>query len=191
MPVFGKERQDQGVIEITTDRLQLRQWQADDVQRYVELLSLPDVARFMLPMPRARIEALASDFLQQWHDEGFGPFAAVDLISGTWIGQVGLGRLGEWADDDNVEVGYELHPACWGRGFATEGGRAALGFGFETVGLTRIISTTNPANLRSRRVMEKLGLTRRGERLYHGHATVWYAIDRADWLGLTAPTRQP
>jgi ribosomal-protein-alanine N-acetyltransferase len=168
-------------MQITTDRLQLRQWQADDVDRYTELLSLPDVTRFMLPMPRVRIEALAADYLRQWDEQGLGPFAAVDLMSGAWIGQIGLSTLADWPDDDNVELGYELHPAWWGRGLATEGGRAALDFGFRSVGLTRIISTTNPANLPSVRVMQKLGLTPRGQRLYHGHQTVWYAIDRLDW----------
>ena len=59
-----------------------------------------------------------------------------------------------------------------------EGARASIGFGFRIIGLGRIISTTNPANTRSRRVMEKLGLAYQGTRRYHGRDTVWYAISR-------------
>ena len=59
-----------------------------------------------------------------------------------------------------VEVGWRLARAHWGRGYATEGARAAVAFGFGDVGLDEIVSMTTPSNLPSRRVMEKLGMTR-------------------------------
>ena len=59
-----------------------------------------------------------------------------------------------------VEIGWRLAAPYWGRGYATEGARAALAVGFETLGLGEIVSVTVPANLRSRRVMEKIGMTR-------------------------------
>ncbi len=58
-----------------------------------------------------------------------------------------------------VEIGWRLAADCWGRGFATEGAKAALAFGFENLRLAEIVSFTVPANLRSRRVMEKVGMT--------------------------------
>jgi len=58
-----------------------------------------------------------------------------------------------------VEIGWRLAADFWGRGLATEAARAALAFGFESLGLTEIVSFTVPANLRSRRVMEKLGMS--------------------------------
>jgi RimJ/RimL family protein N-acetyltransferase len=58
-----------------------------------------------------------------------------------------------------VEIGWRLAAEYWGRGFATEGALAALAFGFETLGLDEIVSFTVPANVRSRRVMERLGMT--------------------------------
>ena len=69
----------------------------------------------------------------------------------------------------------------WGRGLATEGGRAAVRYGFQVVGLERIVSVTVPANVASRRVMEKCGPTFQGELLARGTALVWYAVDRAEW----------
>ena len=58
-----------------------------------------------------------------------------------------------------VEIGWRLSPEHWGRGYATEAARAALVFGFETLQLDEIVSFTVPENLRSRRVMEKIGMS--------------------------------
>jgi ribosomal-protein-alanine N-acetyltransferase len=78
-------------------------------------------------------------------------------------------------------VGWELDPSVWGRGLATEGGRAALRYGFEVVGLERIISVARADNVASRRVMEKCGLVFQEEVTHRGALVVWYAIDRAGW----------
>jgi len=59
-----------------------------------------------------------------------------------------------------VEIGWRLAAQSWGHGFATEAARAVLGFGFERLGLAEIVSFTVPENVRSRRVMEKIGLVR-------------------------------
>jgi RimJ/RimL family protein N-acetyltransferase len=77
-----------------------------------------------------------------------------------------------------VEVGWTFARDVWGRGYATEGGQVALEHAFATLDLDRVISFTRINNLASRRVMEKLGLTRRGESDYKGIPHVWYAIDR-------------
>jgi RimJ/RimL family protein N-acetyltransferase len=69
----------------------------------------------------------------------------------------------------------------WGRGLATEGGRAAVRHGFEVVGLERIISVTRADHPASRRVMEKCGLAFQEQVVHQGGLVVWYAIDRADW----------
>jgi hypothetical protein len=78
------------------------------------------------------------------------------------------GRAGGLAGPHKIEVGWELHRAFWGRGLATEGGRASVRYGFETVGLERIISVTMATNAASRRVMEKCGLRFQGELPWQG-----------------------
>ena len=75
-------------------------------------------------------------------------------------------------------MGRLLDRSYWGRGLATEGAVTSLRYGFEGLGLERIISITKPANLASRRVMEKAGLTLRGETRWRGVDVVWYTIDR-------------
>jgi RimJ/RimL family protein N-acetyltransferase len=117
------------------------------------------------------VAAFCANFLSQWHELGFGPFAAIHKASGQWIGQAGLNRLAEWPDVHKVEVGFELQRPYWGQGLATEAAIASLRFGLETHGLERIISVANPSHLASRRVMEKAGLTYRGVRPYKGHET--------------------
>ena len=91
------------------------------------------------------------------------------------------GRAADWPGPDKVEVGWELHQEFWGRGLATEGGRAWVRHGFETVGLERIISVTMATNAASRRVMEKCGLRFQGELPMAGTTVAWYATDRSQW----------
>jgi RimJ/RimL family protein N-acetyltransferase len=89
-----------------------------------------------------------------------------------------------------VEIGWRLAAEYWGRGLATEGARAAAAFGFDHLGLGEIVSYTVPANVRSRRVMEKLGMTHDERQdfdhplLPEGHPLrphVFYRLARSDW----------
>jgi RimJ/RimL family protein N-acetyltransferase len=80
--------------------------------------------------------------------------------------------------ENKTEVGWRLECSYWNKGLATEGALASLRHGFGELGFERIISITLPANLASRRVMEKAGLTLRGEIRWRGFDVVWYAVDR-------------
>ena len=92
-----------------------------------------------------------------------------------------------------VEIGWRLARAEWGKGYASEGARAALAFGFERLGLAEIVSFTAVSNLRSRRVMERIGMQRRAAEdfdhpnLPEGHPLrrhVLYRIAREAWYRL-------
>jgi RimJ/RimL family protein N-acetyltransferase len=180
--------------EVETARLLLRRWQDDDLERLVALHSDPRVARFLSvdgrPWPRERSVGAFEHFRRQWQVNGFGPWAAIDKHTGRWLGQVGLNERPSWPGPHKVEVGWELHPSVWGQGLATEGGRAALRYGLEVVGLERIISAARADNVASRRVMEKCGLTFQGEFTHQGALVAWYAIDRAEWQGSQAAASQ-
>jgi [ribosomal protein S5]-alanine N-acetyltransferase len=67
-----------------------------------------------------------------------------------------------------VEVGYRLRHDAWGQGFATEGARELVRYGFDTVGLLRIIGITDPDNLASQNVLRKCGLADAGWGRYYG-----------------------
>jgi RimJ/RimL family protein N-acetyltransferase len=117
-----------------THRLLLRPWREEDGVELQRLFNDPAV-RGGRNLPPDRIARLAEGSLQQWRVNGFGPWAAIDKTTGSWIGMVGLNELDDWPGVDKIEVGFELHKAWWGRGLATEGARAALAFGFEQHGL--------------------------------------------------------
>jgi RimJ/RimL family protein N-acetyltransferase len=173
------------MVEFQTARLLLRRWCDDDLERLVALFSDPRVARFLSvdgrPWTRERTVGVFEHFRRQWREHDFGPWAAIDKQTGRWLGQIGLNELPSWPGPYKVEVGWELDPSVWGRGLATEGGRAALRYGFEVVGLERIISVARADNVASRRVMEKCGLVFQEEVTHQGALVVWYAIDRAGW----------
>jgi RimJ/RimL family protein N-acetyltransferase len=176
----GDGASDGDLVTLDTPRLILRQWQATDLDRYVEMFADPEVARYIFrgqPARREQVSEMSGSYLRQWRDLRLGPFAAIDKATGAWIGQIGLNHLAYWPGPEKVEVGWELHRRWWGRGLATEGGRAALRFGFEERGLRRIISTAARDNHASRHVMEKLGLTYRGTHVIADAEIVWYAID--------------
>jgi RimJ/RimL family protein N-acetyltransferase len=107
---------------------------------------------------REIIEREAAQFAQT----GFCLWWWRELESGALVGQAGLNRA-EVEGEPVVEVGWSIAPDRWGEGLATEAGRASLDWGFDVVGLDRIVSFTLHDNLASRRVMEKLGMERVGE----------------------------
>jgi RimJ/RimL family protein N-acetyltransferase len=165
---------------IETPRLLLRPWCDDDLDEFARLCADPAVMQYISgrPLMRDEVGTLSAGRLRQWREIGFGPWAAIDKASGCWIGEIGLNTLADWPDAHKVEVGWLLRQSWWGRGLATEGALAGLRFGFMEQKLERIISVTVPANVASRRVMEKAGLTYQGTRLWRGTEVVWYAIDR-------------
>jgi RimJ/RimL family protein N-acetyltransferase len=122
----------------------------------------PQVMEFM---PRLLSPDESNDFLDriQAHFEqyGFGLFAADHRSTAAFIGFIGLQTATfEAPFTPAVEIGWRLAPQFWGRGLATEGAREVVGYAFDVAGLKSIVSFTAHANVRSRRVMEKLGMTR-------------------------------
>jgi RimJ/RimL family protein N-acetyltransferase len=103
------------------------------------------------------IEAIESGFEQR----GFGLWAVEVRATGTFIGFTGLNEPSLEAHfTPAVEVGWRLARAAWGEGYATEAARASLAFGFEEIGLDQVVSFTSAVNMRSRAVMERIGMTR-------------------------------
>ena len=118
-------------------------------------------------------------FRRQWAEEGLGHWAVEELFTGRLIGRIGLLRHHDWPlEPSPVEVGWVLDERWWGRGLATEAGRASMEVWREHLPDERLISITLPENRRSRAVMERLGLTYRGATHWHDHDVVWYAVDR-------------
>ena len=146
--------------ELRTARLLLRRWRDEDRAPFAALNADPLVTEFLPgPLSRADSDALADRIEAHFAVHGFGLWAIEVPGQIPFAGFVGLAVPAfEAAFTPCVEVGWRLASACWGRGYATEGARAALAFGFARLGLAEIVSFTVPANVRSRRVMERLGM---------------------------------
>ena len=146
---------------IRTQRLLLRRWRDSDRLPFHAMNADPRVMEFM----PARLSPGDSDALivraeRHFERHGFGPFAVELPDELTFAGFIGLSVPAFDAPFmPAVEVGWRLAFDCWGRGLATEGARALVRYGFEVLGLDSVVSFTVPENLRSRRVMERIGMT--------------------------------
>ena len=111
---------------------------------------------------------------------GYGFVAVIERESGALIGDAGLHPLGGRGPD--IEVGYTLARAVWGRGYGTEAARALVEHAFATFGAPRVVAQVEPDNLASRHVLEKLGMTERATRIAHGRPHLLYGVEREDYV---------
>lgn len=148
-------------IELETERLILRRFTPDDADLLVALDSDPEVMRYLSGGPATPREVIEREilpsFIHSYERHGYGCWAAIQKSSGNFLGWISL-RPRDGAQDE-ASLGYRLHRAAWGQGYATEGARALLRRGFAELGTRRVLATTYEENHASRRVMEKLGLT--------------------------------
>ena len=186
------------IPELRTERLLLRGWLERDRAPYNAMNADPEVMRhFQSPLAAAESDALLESLTPQWEAHGFGGWIVEREHDGAFLGVTGFSRPSFEAHfTPAVEIGWRFARASWGHGYATEAATAAMRYGFETVGLDEIVSFTVPANERSWRVMERLGMHRDpaddfdNPRLPDGHPLrrhVLYRLRRADWERLERP----
>ena len=173
-----------------TERLVLRRFGKGDVDLLVGLDSDPEVMRFLTgqPTPREEIVDVVLPAILAVYAEHreLGTFAAYQKADDAFVGWFGMQPT---KDPEVVGVGYRLHRAAWGKGYATEGTKALIDKAFGELGMERVIADTMAVNHRSRAVMRRSGL--RFVRVYHEHfddplpgtefGEVEYAVDRRTW----------
>jgi RimJ/RimL family protein N-acetyltransferase len=188
-------------VFLETDRLILRRFTMDDVDRIVALDSDPEVTRYVTGgVPTTREEAETEylpaylAYYERW--PGYGFWAVVEKASGEFIGWFHL-RPEPGHPADEPELGYRFVRAAWGKGYGTEGSRALVRVAFEELGASRVLASAMAVHTASRRVMEKSGL--RLVRTFHGDwpyripgdeaGDVEYAITRDEWVAQRAEGR--
>jgi RimJ/RimL family protein N-acetyltransferase len=184
------------LIEPVTPRLSLRQWLDRDRAPFAALNADPQVMRhFPALLTREQSDAMVDRLHERLSAEGYGLWAVEVRATGAFLGFVGL-SVPRWdaAFAPCTEIGWRLARWAWGQGYATEAAQAALATAFGPAGLSEVVSFTPAGNVRSRRVMERLGMKRDpAEDFDHPLLTdgplrrhVLYRLTRADWVEPTA-----
>lgn len=173
---------------LTTERLALRRWTADDLELYHALSSDPEVMRYTggVRTREQSAELLRERTLEYYEQHpGLGSWATIERATGACVGMHLLNHI---RGESYIQVGYLLFPQYWGRGYATEMCVRVLRYGFAELGLPRIAAITELPHVASQRVLLKAGLRRDGERSF-AHPTyasagpmAWFEREAADWL---------
>lgn len=178
-------------LELTSERLCLRQWQAADLSPFAAMNADPEVMRYF---PATLTTAESAQAMQRMQDgiaqRGWGFWAVQLLATSEVVGCIGLNH-----PDPSLpcapctEIGWRLAREYWGKGYANEAARRALEFAFDELALSEVLSFTAVQNDRSQKVMQRLGLTNTGRNFQHPllpadselREHVLYRITRATW----------
>lgn len=148
------------MIYFETDRLRFRDWQQEDFVTFEKMNADAEVMRYF---PSILTSKESEEFLEKIQDEfkerGYGLYPIELRDTGEFIGYIGF-HLSTFEAEFTpcVEIGWRLHNDFWGRGYATEGAKACLKYGFETLKFEKIYSFTAKINISSENVMQKIGL---------------------------------
>jgi RimJ/RimL family protein N-acetyltransferase len=180
---------------LETERCGLRRFTAEDRDWLRELYADPDVTRYLGGVKNAaQADELLKTRILDYYEEhpGLGIWMTEERATGT---RLGFHLLNHIQGESIIQVGYSLTKPAWGRGFATEGAVAVLRHGFVTLGLPRIAGMASLGNVASQRVLEKIGLERRGERAFPHPAyaaegpLAWFEREAEAWIAGRSPTR--
>lgn len=180
---------------IETARLRLRKWCDADLPVFAAMNADPQVRRyFSSRLTREESDASVARFLRMYAQDGYGFMATELRETSAFIGLIGIQRMSFLLPGHSapaVEIGWRLNQASWGKGLATEGARVCFDLAFNEFQLPEVVAFTFPANFPSRRVMEKLGMTRNPDddfddpRIPAGNPSqryVLYRVKREAWL---------
>ena len=174
---------------LETPRLLLRPFAPGDAERMHDVYSDPDVMRYVATGPMASpavTERLLHDYDAHQRRLGYSFWAVIERASGAVIGDSGLYRT----PAGEIELGYTLGAAWWGRGYATEAASRWLDCAFLELGVGEVVALVEPANAASLRVLEKLGMRRTGERIAFGRPHAVFRTQRpASKAALPSSTR--
>src|SRR5688572_21869743 len=168
------------MIQLETNRLLLREFTLADVPDLFELNNDPDVVKYTGDSAFNNIEE-AENMVKNYNQYKKYKMGRLNMYlkeTGEFLGWCGLKYL---EDKDAVDIGYRLKKAAWGKGYATEAAEACLDYGFNVLGLEKIIGSAMKENVASIRVFDKLGLSYLHDENCGCQPGVVYVINQADF----------
>jgi RimJ/RimL family protein N-acetyltransferase len=175
---------------LITDRLALQPMELGDLAWYADFAGDREVMQYIGvagPLSRQQATERLARYVRCWEEHGLGMFGVRLRDEPLPVGWAGLQPL---SGTDEIEVGYAFGTSAWGRGYATEVASAVVRWGFEALGLERIVAVASPENAGSRRVMDKLGMRYEGVRPGSDQPSVYYSLTPAAFAR-AAPLRAP
>lgn len=183
---------------LKTKRLILRPWKEEDLEPFAQLNADPRVMEyFPATLSRQESDEMMKRMQTKIEERGWGWWAVSLATDGKFIGFIGMNDVTQATLPAHftpaVEIGWRLAYPFWGKGYAVEGALACLKYGFETLNLEEIVAFTAVQNMRSRKVMEKIGMRHDPKddfdhpKLPDGHTLkrhVLYRINHSEWRSL-------
>jgi RimJ/RimL family protein N-acetyltransferase len=170
------------LIIAESQRLFLRHFHVADLDAMAEVFGDPEVMRFG-PGPQSRdwiqqwLRGCLEDYYQKW---GFGLWAVVHKPAGRALGFCGLTRFDDIDGQVEIEIGYRLARAFWGRGLATEAARAVRDYALGVLALPRLVAIIDPCNRASIRVAQKCGLRYEKDVIFRENVRKLYVVHQGD-----------
>ncbi len=176
-------------FHIETERLILRELRLTDLDGMFELDSNIEVHKYLENKPIKTKKEAENNILfiqQQYKNFGIGRFAAIEKLSGDFIGWSGLKlNTGEKevlnSKTGFYDIGYRLIPRYWGKGYASESAFATLDFGFKKLNIETICGAAEVSNIASNKVLQKIGLKFINEFDFEGVKANWYELKNKDY----------
>jgi RimJ/RimL family protein N-acetyltransferase len=166
---------------IETERLLLREFQMSDVDGMFELDSNPNVHLFVGNKPVKSIEesiGYIENVQQQYKDFGIGRYAVILKETNEFLGWSGIKFITNEINShkDFYEIGYRFIEKHWGKGYATEAGKAFIDHAFNVMKVDAVYAYADVGNENSRKILEKLGLRYVNSFEYEEELDVWYEL---------------
>lgn len=161
-----------------TPRLRLEPFSPRYLSQLNAMNNEPEVMRYLggdIPEPLEKTREGITRVQKRWMKHGFGWWVVIEKASDTLIGAACLQHLAHQEDAD-LEIGWRLLPQHQGKGYATEAGQAAIDYGFHTIGVDLLKAVTLPENIKSQKVMQRLGMRYIGEETHYDQNCTTYEI---------------
>lgn len=164
------------IPSLETESLRLRPFRLSDFDDYAAMCEDPEVARYLSTgLSREQSWRHLAFVMGHWSLRGYGMWAVEERGTGAFVGRIGFADPDGWP---GCELAWTLARRWWGRGYATEGARAALAHAFTVLDKDRVISLIHPENCASIQVAERLGESLQGRAEILGKERLVYGVDR-------------